>query len=533
MNVSIRKMILLSFFLFFLAPIAVSMSEKDLQKVLKNLSRELKLEEKKKNLKALEEIKNKIEFYAGIDPKHRFGDLFIKVSELIAKEQSQEKTNNEMQNQIATLETKLNTTIIEGKNIEQLDQIKRDIQNYRELTGKQAYGNLLANLLQEIDILEKSNEMQNQIATLETKLNTTVIEGKNIEQLAQIKRDIQNYRELTGKQAYGNLLANLLQEIDILEKSKDKAFKEEAEKQVPLKLIPIEMVKRLKLAPMGKFFDNLEVSNGLKRELLQIKMAEQTEARCGGLSLINILWTKKFTKTGDVKDLTYLHNKNNVKRILDIIGCGNWVDIDRVKEYMKNADNKGFALSGIDAISSVLVLDKNLAKFLFAEEAATAQELKNKVNKGLKQDYFFQGIIVGDEEAKAGGFGHYFAFVIIKSGNQVQYIVIDSKNDNHLTDSYRLRRINYLINQLEGGPVESLVPFTRFGQMVDNLKIEIETEFSNIKKLSNVLDKQEFIKSEANRLQNILDQIDQYRLLSESQTAFQDEENQIRMMLQF
>jgi len=304
----------------------------------------------------------------------------------------------------------------------------------------------------------------------------------------------------------------------------------EEARRAPIKLIPTDAtaMKNLRLCPFPQCVKNLGVKNGLNRQLLQISMAKQTEARCGGLSLINALWTEKYVNSGNRTDLTYLHNSKNVKRILDNIGCGNWVSIEQVKAYIENAKNKGFDVSNIDSISSVLVFDAAKAEFLFKEEAATGQKIKDKIGKGLGKDYFFHGIIVGDEEAQEKGFGHYFAFVIIKSGGQVQYVVIDSLDTNHLTDEYKRLRINYLIDQLETGRAGSLIPFTRFQIMTDDVKEKLK-QFTQDKQS---LSEKDFLKKYSlGKLMEFQDKIEEYRVLTEGSQEFQDELDTIRVLL--
>ena len=476
MKSTAKKFFLVAFFsLLFLSisQVTVGMEGKQLEKELKK--EELKGKLGEKSLKELELIKDKIEIHSVLTGKQPFGDLYIKVLQIIEekKEEPQKKAIDEIEKRISELATKLDTIVIEGKDIGQLRQIKEDIQDYSGLTGDmQRYGMLLANVLQEI-------------ATRET-----------LEQLAQ---------------------------------------KEKAAQQVPLKLVPIDMMNRLKLCPVRPCFVDLGIKNALNRQLLQMSMAKQTEARCGGLSLINLLWAKKYARTGSVKDLIYLHDPNNVKRILDVIGCGNWVDIRKVKAYIENAKGKGYDVSNIDAISSVLVVDKNLAEFLFGEEVATGQELKDKVREGLSQDFFFHGIIVGDEEAQERGFGHYFAFVIIKAGNQVQYIAIESLKDvNHLKpDSYRRLRINYLIDQLETGEAVSLIPFTRFQKMADNTRDEIETRLDKFEKDKKLLSQEEFIEENFPKLMELQEKIEEYRTLTGDPVALQKEKMQIEDMMKF
>jgi len=474
MKSTAKKFFLVAFFslLFLSIPqVTVGMEEKQLEKELKKEER-LKGKLGEKSLEALELIKDKIVIYSVLTEKQPFGDLYIEVLRTIEekKEQPQKKVFDEFGKRISELETKLNTIVVEGKNVNQLKEIERDIQDYSGLTG-----------------------------------------------------DTQRYRML---------LANISQEIKMLEELHQKEL---AAEQVLLKLIPIDMMNRLKLCPVRPCFVDLGVKNGLNRQLLQMSMAKQTEARCGGLSLINALWAERYAKSGNKSDLTYLHDANNVKRILNTIGCGNWVDIEKVKAYIESAKNKGYDVSNIDAISSVLVLDKNLAEFLFGEEVATGQELKDKVRKGLSQDFFFHGIIVGDEEAQVEGFGHYFAFVIIKSGNQVQYVVIDSlKIPNHLKpDSYRRRRINYLIDHLETGKAESLIPFTRFQEMVYDIEDEIKTKLGKFEEDRKLLSQEEFIKENINKLMELQEKIEEYKKLTGDPTALQKEQRQIEEMMEF
>ncbi len=426
-----------------------------------------------------------------------------------------------------------------GKSFQTLELIKDKIEIHSVLTGKQPFGDLYIEVLRLIEEKKEQpqkkvfDELGKRISELETKLNTIVIEGKNVSQLKEIERDIQDYSGLTGDmQRYRTLLANVSQKI-VTRALEQLDQKEEAAEQVLLNLMPIDMMIRLKLCLVRPCLVDLGVKNGLNRQLLQISMAKQTEARCGGLSLINLLWAERYAKSGSVKDLTYLHDSKNVKKILDTIGCGNWVDIGKVKTYIENAKNKGYDISNIDAISSVLVLDKNLAEFLFREEVATGQELKEKVSEGLGQDDFFHGIIVGDEEAQEGGFGHYFAFVIIKSKNQVQYIVIDSlSNANHLKpDSYRRLRINYLIDQLETGEAVSLIPLTRFQTMADDIKNEIGTRLSGFEKFKKLLSQEEFVKENFNKLLELQEKIEEYRKLTGDPGALQKEQRQIEDMM--
>ena len=346
----------------------------------------------------------------------------------------------------------------------------------------------------------------------------------------------------------------LLEMISLLQKTINSAVKnfraradilkpiEEKKEQPPKKvfdrvenLVPTDMMSNLRLCLVHPCHINLGTKNGLNRQLLQIGMAKQIEARCGGLSLINILWAKRYAKSGNVNDLTYLHNANNAKKVLDTIGCGNLVDIGKVEAYFKDAQNKGYDVSNIDAISSILVVNKDLAEFLFGEETATGQELKNKVRKGLKQDFFFHGIIIGNEETQVGGSGHYFAFVIIKVRNQVQYIVIDSLEDvNHLTPgSYNRRRIDYLIDQFETGKAVGLIPFTRFKKLADNTRDEIKRSLSKIEEDRKLLSQEEFIQKNIGNLINLQEQIKEYQILIENPAALQKEKKEIGDMMDF
>jgi uncharacterized protein YfkK (UPF0435 family) len=392
------------------------------------------------------------------------------------------------------------------------------------------YQNAVANA-----VLKNTADLVNQIGKQLFNMNTNQL-LLNEEQLIKAKDKLEKETFWYKKEQKEDTKKLLLIVIDLLQKTiNNLKEKKESSPKVTLvnkqkKLISLEMMGRLGLCKVQPCMLNLGAKNGLNRVLLQMSMAKQIEARCGGLSLINILWTKKYEESGNTNDLTYLHNPGNVQKVLNEIGCGNWVDIKAVKDYINSAKAKGYEVSNIDAISSILALDKNLAEFLFKEEVNTGQKIKNKVKKGFMQDHFFYGIIIGDEEIRMSGVGHYFAFVIIKKENDIQYIVIDSLTDaNHLEpDSYRRRRIHYLITQLETGKATNLIPFTRFQPMVADTKIFIDKKLNKVtedKKLldQGILNKESFIENNKDDLKNILDQIKQYRMLTENSKALQEE----------
>jgi len=416
-------------------------------------------------------------------------------------------------------------------NPDKLSQSLDDIDEIRKTENDpNAYQELFDQINKRLG-LEPAVTEDPRIKKLEKKLDVVDITDKNLQELGHLKKNIEEYKKLSRDLTrYEALFLNIEEKqknLVLQEVIEQKALKLLREKQkLPITLVPTDalIMKGLNLCPLAQCVVDLGLKNRLKRELLQIKMAKQAGALCGGISLINAIWVERYTKSGNKNTLTYLHKKINLAKVLSQLRCSNWVNINQVKNYIKNAKEKGYDVKNISAISSVLVLDETKAKFLFKEEVLAGKNLKDKVHKGLTEEYFFQGIIVGNEESANGGHGHYFAFVIIKLKDQVQYIVIDSLDANHLTNGYKRRRINYLISKLETNEAENLILFTKYGAMVESLREEID-QFKKDRKffLERTMSQQDFLKKYPhNKLINLQEKIDQHQILTEERD-FQDE----------
>lgn len=212
--------------------------------------------------------------------------------------------------------------------------------------------------------------------------------------------------------------------------------------------------KRINLVP-----ENHAVVQRIRRiddniSILQLRNSGQIEAKCGGLSLRNGMLVANFAQTNDPVHLQNLLSIQHMKKFLNDVGCANWVLVKNAIVQIAQAGNAGYYVESIGAVSSALVFDPNERVTDIAldqKQAGYVNKIKQQIIDGLKQAYFFYVLVMGNEEEVMGGHGHYFAFVIIKSGNKTQYVVIDSSAlANHL-DGYRYNRIKYLMDQFEKG----------------------------------------------------------------------------------
>jgi hypothetical protein len=112
-------------------------------------------------------------------------------------------------------------------------------------------------------------------------------------------------------------------------------------------------------------------------------------------------------------------------------------------------------------VSTVALFDSNLDNTpefsLFSpEEFLYVQNLKQKLHDGLQQNNFAHVIIIGNEEV-AESHGHYFAVAIVKVGNEIQYVVLDTlPNVYHLEEgSHERNRLMFLIQNIEQGHATS------------------------------------------------------------------------------
>jgi len=203
------------------------------------------------------------------------------------------------------------------------------------------------------------------------------------------------------------------------------------------------------------------------RRLLQLKSLDQFElaektsllpALCAGHALNNACLIRDYAETGEIKYLKYLHNMNDAANFLLNLKINDWINVEVVKENLETM-SKDFAIdiSNISAVSTVALFDSNVDKTpefsLFNQkEFAYVQDLKQKLQEGLKKNHFVHVIIIGNEEA-AEAHGHYFAFAIVKLWNEIQYIVLETlPNVYHLQEGSQERdRLMYLIQNIEQG----------------------------------------------------------------------------------
>src|SRR5690606_12775288 len=119
-----------------------------------------------------------------------------------------------------------------------------------------------------------------------------------------------------------------------------------------------------------------------------------------------------------------------------------------------NVINKG----DIEVLENILMLDADNSTIFGGseKELKKIENLKQKIQSGLKQQYFFQALIIGSGDTAQfiqGGVGHYFTFVIIKANNRTEYIIVDTLPTNYYLSSvsYEYKKIRYLIDMLEKG----------------------------------------------------------------------------------
>ena len=203
------------------------------------------------------------------------------------------------------------------------------------------------------------------------------------------------------------------------------------------------------------------------RRLLQLKSLDQFElaektslspALCAGHALNNACLMRDYAETGEIKYLKYLHNMNDAANFLLNLKIDDWINVEVVKQNLQTM-SKDFTIdvSNISAVSTVALFDSNVDKTpefsLFNQkEFEYVQDLKQKLQEGLKQNCFVHVIVIGNEEA-AESHGHYFAFAIVKLLNEIQYIVLDTlPNVYHLQEGSQERdRLMYLIQNIEQG----------------------------------------------------------------------------------
>ena len=241
------------------------------------------------------------------------------------------------------------------------------------------------------------------------------------------------------------------------------------------------------VVPLGKFGD-------LNRTLIQFKSLDQDELAkatklsqflCAGHSLNNGRLIRNYALDGEVKYLKKLHDiQESVGFLLDL-GIGEWPDVKSVKQEIKNV-GKLLDVNTIDrdisAVSTVLLFGSHVG-LLDQQEFDYVQTVKRKIQRGLAQNNYVHIIIIGNEEFTVKH-GHYFCFAIIKSGNEVQYLVLDTlPGVYHLQEgSHERDRLMFLIDNIERDSslvnVASLSAMPEFmqsvGQQDEESMLEVE-----------------------------------------------------------
>jgi len=212
---------------------------------------------------------------------------------------------------------------------------------------------------------------------------------------------------------------------------------------------------------------SLGIFNAWNRSLIQFKSLDQFElsqktslspALCAGHALNNARFIKSYAKTGEIKYLIYLHDLERSGNFLLDLGMNDWVNVEIVKKNIeKMKEHLAIDVLNISAVSCVSLFDSNFIKkpgfaLVNPDEFNYVQELKQRIMNGLRRQNYVHVLIVGNEEF-AQEHGHYFAFAIIKSGNTVQYVVLDTMpNVYHLQEgSHEKDRLMFIIQNIEQG----------------------------------------------------------------------------------
>ena len=214
------------------------------------------------------------------------------------------------------------------------------------------------------------------------------------------------------------------------------------------------------VVPLGMF-------GNWNRTLFQLKSLDQFDlaqktglspALCAGHALNNGRLIRNYALSGELKYLKDLHDIDNSASFLQDLEIDDWLNVETVKSNIAKV-GKVLGVDGIDisAVSTVALFDSNLDKtaafsVFNPEEFFYVQNVKKKIQQGLKQDNYVHVMIVGNEEA-AESHGHYFCFAIIKMGNDIQYIVLDTlPGVYHLQEkSHERDRLMFVIDTIEQG----------------------------------------------------------------------------------
>jgi hypothetical protein len=239
------------------------------------------------------------------------------------------------------------------------------------------------------------------------------------------------------------------------------------------------------IVPLGSF-------GNWNRTLIQLKTIDQGDLEkgaglpdglCAGHSLNNACIIRDYSNTGDVKYLKNLNDSNSAEEFLRSLGIENWLDVNQVKEKLLKMNFIDIDSSNVFAISTAMLFDSHLNKnpefevFFDNNEFVAVQKHKAALKKGLQRDYYRQVIVIGNEEVTQSH-GHFFAFAIIKTLNEIQYVVLDTFPGGiyHLQEgSHERNRLMFLIQNIEQGFSDINLPNVRMFEY-EKSKKELEEQ---------------------------------------------------------
>jgi hypothetical protein len=226
---------------------------------------------------------------------------------------------------------------------------------------------------------------------------------------------------------------------------------------------------------VGPAFENREVNVnvpcvvqlGNNRTLMQCKTLDQFElaekeklspAMCGGLSLNNGRLIRDYARTGNVQDFDKMHSIPDAANFLRKLKIGDWINPEVLRNNLVHLQQElGVDGINVSVIGTVSLFDSQLDKkpgfaVFDTQEFDYVQRVKKEINAGLKQDNYIHIMIIGNAEL-VESLGHYFCFAIIKKGNEIQYVVLDTiPSAYHLQEgSHERDRLMFVIDNIEKG----------------------------------------------------------------------------------
>ncbi len=181
---------------------------------------------------------------------------------------------------------------------------------------------------------------------------------------------------------------------------------------------------------------------------------------CPGLSMRSALQMQKYVDTIDQQELQKLFNYEAAKKFIQDTGCPRTAEKNVLENWIRQI--QGLDLERISIINDVMVFDSSRKESLLnmqlleRKDFDEAQRVMERIRHGLQQPTFVHTFIVGN--LIEGNIGvervaqHWFCFVMLKFGNTIQYVVLDTLPQYHLhPNSYQFLRIKYFIDLLERG----------------------------------------------------------------------------------